>query len=382
MRMTTNDHLAGAATVAWPRGRIRREDVQRAESVHSYCLGLRATEFPTIANPGPAQTAGTGGRADSFLSPRAALTGTLDNTGTSGSLPSNAGGSSSVPATRAFKLACRQRRRLESLPGSTGVSSSGPGNAGGSSRTGGSSFGVWQYRRLKLGARNTGGSSSDGRPSSVSGSTGGSSSVPGKRWPGRPDGKDDIRNGWLHQQGRPTGAGRGTGGSAAAQRPAALVASAGGNGAALGAVEERPPPAWSCRRFAILREVPISSAPVVHSRGQLPLRAADRSTPSTSSTTSAGPKGTQVPAHGGSCSTAAPGSTRIPTTTVLGRTTWSTFFDRFLGHGFMVGNVEYRSTTGTSRRRLRPLLSGRAPGRQVVLGTTWTISTATKRAMW
>jgi len=57
-----------------------------------------------------------------------------------------------------------------------------------------------------------------------------------------------------------------------------------------------------------------------------------------------------------------------------GKDHMSTFFDRFLSHGFIVCNAEYRVNDGTATALLPPLLFRTRSLPPSGAGTTWTIS--------
>ncbi len=296
MRMTTNDHLAGAATVAWPRGRNRGNMFSELICAFMIALVCGCTNS-TNSQPGPAQTAGTGGSGGiSVPLASGGSNSARDNTGTSGSLPSNAGGSSSVP-------------------GNTGGSSSLPASGGGSS--------------------------------SLPGSTGGSSSVPGSAGGSTGTGGTTSATGGSTSKGGTTGAVGGTGGSSGGSATGGVGASAGGNGASAGGSGGA---ATTSLVMPPVRDtaskVPISSAPGYTVEGNYPYGPLTAQRLDIIYPTSAGPKGTQVLPmvimfHGGAwvhSYTNDYGS---------GKDHMSTFFDRFLAHGFMVCNVEYRVNDGT-----------------------------------
>ena len=348
MRMTTNDHLAGAATVAWPRGRNRGNMFSELICAFMIALVCGCTNS-TNSQPGPAQTAGTGGSGGiSVPLASGGSNSARDNTGTSGSLPSNAGGSSSVPGnTGGSSSLPASGGGSRSLPGSTGGSSSVPGNAGGSSRTGGSSSVSGSTGGSSSVPGNTGGSSRTGGSSSVSGSTGGSSSLPGSAGGSTGTGGTTSATGGSTSKGGTTGAVGGTGGSSGGSATGGVGASAGGNGASAGGSGGA---ATTSLVMPPVRDtaskVPISSAPGYTVEGNYPYGPLTAQRLDIIYPTSAGPKGTQVLPmvimfHGGAwvhSYTNDYGS---------GKDHMSTFFDRFLAHGFMVCNVEYRVNDGT-----------------------------------
>lgn len=265
------------------------------------------------------QPTGTGGSGGVFGPPASGGSSSVTgNTGGSSAVAGNTGGSSSVTGNTGGS---------SSLPG--GGSSSMAGGAGGSSSVGGGSS-------SSLGG-NTGGSSSAprGGSGSVAGNTGGSSSAPG--------GTGGSAGAVGGTGGSSGGLSTGGGGTSAGGR----AGSAGGSGGTASTGALAPP----VRDTA--SQVPISSAPGYtvegnYAYGPLTAQRLDIIYP-----TGGGPKGTQVLPmvimfHGGAwihSYTNNYGS---------GKDHMSTFFNRFLAHGFMVCNAEYRVNDGTPDGAVAP----------------------------
>ena len=211
------------------------------------------------------------------------------------------GGASSSPASGGSSL----------VSGSTGGVSSGGAStvsSGGSSKTGGSSG--------TGGTNSAGGTNSTGGTSTTGGSTnkGGTTSSLG--------GAGGSNGGTSTSGGAPTGGGNG------------------GSGGTTSTGTLAPPVRDTASK------VPISSAPGYTVEGNYPYGPLTAQRLDIIYPTGAGPKGTQVLPmvimfHGGAwihSYTNNYGS---------GKDHMSTFFDRFLAHGFMVCNVEYRVNDGT-----------------------------------
>ena len=189
-----------------------------------------------------------------------------------------------------------------------------------------------------------GGSAKPGGSSAVAGNTGGSTSTGGTT----------SATGGSTSKGGSAGALGGSGGSSGGAKTGGGGASAGGNSgstAGSGGTASTGTLAPPVRDTA--SQVPISSAPGYTVEGNYPYGPLTAQRLDVIYPPSAGPKGTQVlPVvlmfHGGAwihSYTNNYGS---------GKDHMSTFFDRFLAHGFMVCNAEYRVNDGTPDGAVAP----------------------------
>jgi len=201
-------------------------------------------------------------------------------------------GSSSLPAKRRpARVPAWKHRRFKLVC---------PGNRPAGSSRRALQFGVWQYRRLKLGARHTGVRAGRAAPFRLVWKHRRFKLGAWQRLAGRPAPEDDHPQ-RLAPPARE--APRALSGhrriEPAAQRRAALVPLLAATAPALGAVEERPPPAWSLPPVRdTASKVPISSAPGYTVEGHYPYGPLTAQRLDIIYPTSAGPKGTQVLAHG------------------------------------------------------------------------------------
>ena len=213
-------------------------------------------------------------------------------------------------------------------PGTTGGSTSAPVSTRGSTPIPGSSGGAVPQ------TADTGGA---GPSSSATGGTIGPSGGTGSTSGGAGTGGNNGGSGLVGKNG-------GAGGGATTGRMGSGGSNAGGAGTGMGSVPDTNSTTPPVRDTA--SKVPISSAPGYTVEGNYPYGPLTSQRLDVIYPPTAGPKGTSIlPAvvmfHGGAWVHSY--TNNYPS----GKDHMSTFYDRFLAHGFMVCNVEYRVNDGT-----------------------------------
>jgi len=237
---------------------------------------------------------------------------------------------------------------LEPERGGSGgrTATSGTGGAAAAGGTGGHSSSGGTGGVVTGAAGDGGTGAAGGGPAGRAGSSGSGGDAGAAGAAGRPGGTDGTQGGSGGSAGQPAGAGTGgrggAAGTAAAGNTGGVAGASGRGGASGGAGGQRPPPSRDTSS-----RVPISSASGYVVEGNYPYGSLTAQRLDVIYPSGAGPKGTKVlPAvlmfHGG-------GWIHSYTNDYgSGKDHMSTFFDRFLAHGFIVFNAEYRVNDGTA----------------------------------
>ena len=368
MRMTTNDRPSDVAAAASSKTNYR--GILLRDLICAFTVALFAgctssnNDQPALGGSGGVSTPLASGGSSSV--PGNTGGSSSVSSGGASSLPGNTGGSSSVSSSNGGS---------SSLPSNTGGSSSAAGNTGGSSSVAAGSGGSSKTGGSSSVAGGTAGSSSAprGGSSSVAGNSGGSTSTAGNSGGSSSvprGGSSSVPGGASGTAGAVGGIGGASGGSSTSGGGTSTGGKAGSSGGSGGASSTGPlaPPVRDTAS-----KVPISSPPAGYAvEGNYPYGPLTSQRIDILYPTGGGPKATQVlPVvvmyHGGAWIHSY--TNNYPS----GKDHMSTFFDRFLQHGFIVCNAEYRVNDGTADMdyfhgdRTRYVVTGASAGGHLAL---------------